>query len=632
MGGKGKGGGGKGKGKGKGRAPREPSFEHLDGNTLVSNFFKLSLEPHPPAIKMYRLQVDGQVAGFDADDSRADNFKKREYLYRAFVRNAFGIDDLKAERMTLLLQKKQLSKVAEVAAAGAMQTEGEPAAAVAADSPNDTTAGTARAHIGEQIEALTEKIKARGKQERLFKEASHFDGNNIFTPDDSLHAEVDVEVAVAAGREYDLQGSDQPVEYERRGPLPEAFPLEEVAEQVRRRAGIKFGARQPGGGGGGYAAADAIRDELLEQHGVAIDDRAGTWSHAGPGAAPAGVVTRAHVPTGPTTGGLEPADAMTQMAALGDGSFVHHIVQHEQDHRMAVAMDESARVAAPAEPPGAKRKVAEALESANKRAGRTSTKGVKLLACDQVDWSLAILNSVVKKLQEQAGMARIGRSYFDKGQQGTNEPRLGINILRGYDATINQWRGAVAGSLAFLLKVDVVNKVFASQTCFETHFAEYSSTLRKLATKQLTPDQEDGAQRFFVGTKVYTAYNKMAYTVAKVRFDLKPTHTFKRKGVDVSFMEHVLNEYGERAIDPDQPMFECAKYRGVIPFIIPQLCITTEITNEARAKLPMLCAKQPAMLHEHVSEFAKKLMDNKEAKVRVSFVSDFSFFSALRTC
>ena len=55
----------------------------------------------------------------------------------------------------------------------------------------------------------------------------------------------------------------------------------EVVEHAPRRAGIKFGARQSGGGG--YAAADAIRDELFERHGVAIDNRASTWSHAGSG-------------------------------------------------------------------------------------------------------------------------------------------------------------------------------------------------------------------------------------------------------------------------------------------------------------------------------------------------------------
>jgi hypothetical protein len=126
--------------------------------------------------------------------------------------------------------------------------------------------------------------------------------------------------------------------------------------------------------------------------------------------------------------------------------------------------------------------------------------------------------------------------------------------------------------------------------------------------KSLTGDDKDRLRYQFVGTKQYTSYNNMLYTIEDIDFDVDMLSVAPEiRGESVTY-KHFYEEVKQvtTITDVGQPLF-VARFKGRAVRLPPEVLVTTELTNEERSILPKVCAQQPHEVQAEVCEFKQLL-------------------------
>jgi hypothetical protein len=89
----------------------------------------------------------------------------------------------------------------------------------------------------------------------------------------------------------------------------------------------------------------------------------------------------------------------------------------------------------------------------------------------------------------------------------------------------------------------------------------------------------------------------------------------------VSFAAYFLKEYGKKIEYPDQPLIKTRGRSGTTIYLIPELCVTTNIPAEAKAKLPQVASIKPTQRNEKLKNFLKAIVasDSKVAAALAKF-------------
>eukprot|EP01122_Echinamoeba_exundans_P007459 TRINITY_DN2312_c0_g1_i2.p2 TRINITY_DN2312_c0_g1~~TRINITY_DN2312_c0_g1_i2.p2 ORF type:complete len:322 (+),score=98.76 TRINITY_DN2312_c0_g1_i2:628-1593(+) len=88
-----------------------------------------------------------------------------------------------------------------------------------------------------------------------------------------------------------------------------------------------------------------------------------------------------------------------------------------------------------------------------------------------------------------------------------------------------------------------------------------------------------------------------------------------------TFAAYFLKEYGKKIEYPDQPLIRTRGRSGTTIYLIPELCVTTNIPAEAKAKLPQVASIKPTQRNEKLKHFLKAIVasDSKVAAALAKF-------------
>ena len=96
-----------------------------------------------------------------------------------------------------------------------------------------------------------------------------------------------------------------------------------------------------------------------------------------------------------------------------------------------------------------------------------------------------------------------------------------------------------------------------------------------------------------------------------------PQQRRSKKKEPQTFAAYYLEKYQVEIKDLDQPMF-AVKDRGRIGeiYLVPELCVTTEIDSNSRSALPRICAKLPHYLWDSIKGLPKDLQEPGSASLK----------------
>jgi aubergine-like protein len=106
-----------------------------------------------------------------------------------------------------------------------------------------------------------------------------------------------------------------------------------------------------------------------------------------------------------------------------------------------------------------------------------------------------------------------------------------------------------------------------------------------------------------VGTMIYTAYNNTPYTVESVEFGMCPANKFtmnKRGGknqeeeeITINYADYLLDFQGVKITDMDQPLLRTSGRNKQRIYLVPEVCLESDIPQRAKEKLPQICSVKP---------------------------------------
>ncbi|BFZ18411.1 hypothetical protein BsWGS_21450 [Bradybaena similaris] len=191
---------------------------------------------------------------------------------------------------------------------------------------------------------------------------------------------------------------------------------------------------------------------------------------------------------------------------------------------------------------------------------------------------IQIVNLLFKKVLMAMGYKLIRDHYFN--------PALTVKILKhklevmpGFATSILRYE---AGNL---LGVDIVHKILRIDT-----FLDCLYNLSRPFQKEDLKFFHAAAIKNFVGTIVMTRYNNATYRVDDIDWESRPTSTFEKGGVQMTYIDYFNQRYGLSIEDEDQPLLvvkptERDRRRGERRnlYLVPELCTITGLSEEVRS-------------------------------------------------
>jgi len=125
-----------------------------------------------------------------------------------------------------------------------------------------------------------------------------------------------------------------------------------------------------------------------------------------------------------------------------------------------------------------------------------------------------------------------------------------------------------------------------------------------------------------VGTVVTTSYNWQTYTIEEIDFTKSPKDSFTwnnprtKESRTVTFQQYLKETQKITVREMDQPLFKTSGRARSAIYIVPEVCLLTDIDLDAKQDLPKICSAKPDDRVRRVENLlAKLLKEDKSAKL-----------------
>lgn len=227
---------------------------------------------------------------------------------------------------------------------------------------------------------------------------------------------------------------------------------------------------------------------------------------------------------------------------------------------------------------------------------------------------LPFYNSLMHKVMNRLKYVIINRQHYSPIHKIPIEQHK-LEVWPGWLTSIQRLDGGLK------LSIDASFRVLRLETVRDI--------LRDIKERSRGSPFKEAAECALVGTIIMTRYNNRAYRIDGIDITKKPTDTFKMDrdgGKEISYVDYMRHHYNVTVNDLNQPMIiHCPKpKRGQETgtetlYLIPELCVTTGLTDEMRANYTIMKAldehtKLPPDIRESkLNEFLQQISTDERA-------------------
>jgi len=230
-----------------------------------------------------------------------------------------------------------------------------------------------------------------------------------------------------------------------------------------------------------------------------------------------------------------------------------------------------------------------------------------------------VYNIILKKAMEEA-LHRIGRNFYARDQQLDLPPEMAklIRVLPGFQTDVSFKKFGDAKKL--VVNIDTISKVISQANVY--------SVMKDIqGGGTMTPAIKQEIRRQLVGTTVFTKYNNNAYVVENIDFSMNPvdsTFKMRKRGTDqeedISYWEYYNQVKNCQLQIKDQPLLRSSGRNKQRIYLLPETCLVSEFSPQAKEKLPMLCSVKPTDRLERIKSLPETLKaNNYSSKILANF-------------
>lgn len=243
---------------------------------------------------------------------------------------------------------------------------------------------------------------------------------------------------------------------------------------------------------------------------------------------------------------------------------------------------------------------------------------------DNVAQLSQVLNVILKRAIGTE-LQQIGRNSYDKNKPVALQGDIAnlIIVLPGYQTEIAY--KMFQGKSRLVVGVDTMSKVISKKTALGV----IQNEVGRGNSTEITNSQHKAAIKMkLVGTTVFTSYNNNAYVVESVDFAQNPlsTFTYRRRGagkdaeeVQISYAQYVLDNHKVKINDVKQPLLRSSGRNKQKVFLVPELCLITDIEQKAKEKLPQICSVKPQDRVPRIKDLPTLLQNDKAKRIMEIF-------------
>ena len=138
---------------------------------------------------------------------------------------------------------------------------------------------------------------------------------------------------------------------------------------------------------------------------------------------------------------------------------------------------------------------------------------------------------------------------------------------------------------------------------------------------------KEALEQELVGTIVMTRYNNRSYRIDEIDLTKNPTHTFtKSDGTVISYIDYMRQQWNTEIQDSKQPLLvskpkpKRGQETGDIIYLIPELCVTTGLTDQMRSNFTIMKSigdntrLPPSQRESKLAEFLHQLSTDERSK------------------
>ncbi|XP_043928563.1 piwi-like protein 4 [Protopterus annectens] len=222
-------------------------------------------------------------------------------------------------------------------------------------------------------------------------------------------------------------------------------------------------------------------------------------------------------------------------------------------------------------------------------------------------------NITFKKVLKMLSMHQVGRHYYNPADP-VHIPQHKLVLWPGFSSSLMNYEAGLA------LSADISHKVLRNDTVLDFMNDLYNRTsddrrFTETCTKEL------------VGQIVLTRYNNKTYRIEDIDFSVNPTHTFKKAGTEISYVDYYKEQYDVKVHDLGQPML-VSQLKSKLPnknaeprmvHILPELCFLTGLSSQAKSDFRLMkdlaseTQLTPPCRQQRLLRLVDSIQRNKEA-------------------
>lgn len=190
-----------------------------------------------------------------------------------------------------------------------------------------------------------------------------------------------------------------------------------------------------------------------------------------------------------------------------------------------------------------------------------------------------IQNLILRRAMKGLQLTQIGRNYFDP-EAAIQLCDHQIKILPGYLTSIRLHQHQI------LMCAEITHKVTTQQTVRDILLQEWRNNKQQY---------KENVSKVLLGRRVWTKYNNKVYRIDDIDFNGTPESEFKRKNVDMSFIEYYQQRWNITIRDRRQPLIVTRatekSLRGGAEdksMLVPELCYVTGLTDAQRNNFQLM--------------------------------------------
>lgn len=214
--------------------------------------------------------------------------------------------------------------------------------------------------------------------------------------------------------------------------------------------------------------------------------------------------------------------------------------------------------------------------------------------------SIQIYNIIFRWILEKIGMEQIGRNYYNPSMGFTVDcNRVQFELWPGFITSILQYEKHT------MLCAEISHKLMRTDTVLKILMGMHREC------RDRNKNFQEEVTKFLVGQIVLTRYNNNTYRIDDIRWDLRVSDTFEKRGEKISYVKYYKDAYNLDIKDTRQPMLISRPKKREIRkggieeiHLVPELCTVTGLTDDLRADFQTM-----KKLAEHTKQGPKKRVE-----------------------